>query len=185
MTNADSRERPSDQSTSPAVVIDTARLRIRHMTVAEDTAFVLELLNDPGFLQYIGDKRVRTDEDARRYIENGPRASYARFGFGLYTVVLKASGESTGICGLVKRESMNDVDVGYAFLPRFRGAGYAIEAASAVVRHGLDVLHLPRIVALTDPANARSIRLLEKLGLSSRGPIVLTGETRETLLFGS
>src|SRR4051812_28053941 len=184
MHDADVPDRPSQQPSPPAAVIETARLRLRHMTVPDDVAFVLDLLNEPGFLQYIGDKGVRTDEDARRYIENGPRASYARFGFGLYTVVLKASGESTGICGLVKRESLNDVDVGFAFLPQFRGAGYAIEAAAAVVRHGLDVLRLPRIVALTDPANERSIRLLEKLGLRSRGPIVLDGDARETLLFG-
>ena len=132
----------------------------------------------------IGDKGVRTDEDARRYIESGPRASYARLGFGLYTVVLKTSGESTGICGLVKRESLNDVDVGYAFLPQFRGAGYAIEAASAVVQHGLDVLRLPRIVALTDPAMSARIRRPEKLRPRCRGPIVLEGDARETLLFG-
>jgi RimJ/RimL family protein N-acetyltransferase len=185
MHDTDVPDRRSRQPPAPAAVIETARLRLRHMLVPDDIAFVVELLNEPGFLQYIGDKGVRTDEDARRYIENGPRASYARFGFGLYTVVLKTSGEPAGICGLVKRDSLNDVDVGYAFLPQFRRAGYAIEAAAAVVRHGLDVLRLPRIVALTDPANERSIRLLEKLGLCCRGPIVLTGEARETLLFGS
>ena len=173
-------ERGADPS---RFVIETPHLLLRYMTVQEDAEFVLRLLNDPAFIQNIGDKGVRSIEDAGRYIDEGPRASYARFGFGLYTVVVKASGESIGICGLVKRDFLDDVDMGYALLPQFRGMGYAIEAASAAMRYGADTLRIPRIVAITHPENERSIRVLEKLGLQSKGVLVLKGETRPTLLF--
>ena len=164
-------------------VLETSRLVLRWVTT-DDAPFIFELLNEPSFLQYIGDKGVRSLEDACNYILTGPVASYQRFGFGLYLVLLKESGTPIGMCGLLKRDSLPDVDVGYAFLPRFRGMGYAIEAASAVMRHGFDTMGLPRIVALTHPDNGRSIRVLEKLGLQSRGRLVLPGDTRATLLFG-
>jgi [ribosomal protein S5]-alanine N-acetyltransferase len=166
------------------VVLETPRLVVRRMTAPDDVGFVLRLLNDPGFLEHIGDKGVRTDEDAERYIAEGPRASYQRFGYGLYTVLSKASGNSLGICGLVKRESLDDVDIGYAFLPEARGQGYAFEAAAAVMNYARDTVGLHRVVALTNPLNERSIRLLEKLGLQLERTIVLAGETRVTLLFG-
>jgi [ribosomal protein S5]-alanine N-acetyltransferase len=181
---ADAQGRTHSRLPSPPAVIETPRLLLRHMTVRADTAFVLALLNDPLFLEYIGDKGVRTESDAGRYIDEGPRASYDRFGFGLCTVVLKASGEPMGICGLVKREFLDDLDIGYAFLPAFRGRGYAFEASAAVMRYGFDVLGLPRILALTHPDNDRSIRVLEKLGLRCTGRVVIAGERRETLLFG-
>jgi RimJ/RimL family protein N-acetyltransferase len=145
-------------------IIETERLNLRQLT-AQDAEFILELLNEPSFIRNIGDKGVRTIEDARLYILNGPRASYERFGFGLYLVELKQSGESIGICGLVKRESLADVDVGFAFLPRFWSKGYAFESASAVKAHGLETLRLPRVVAIANPDNEGSIRVLEKIGL--------------------
>jgi RimJ/RimL family protein N-acetyltransferase len=169
---------------SDPVVLETPRLVVRRMTAPDDVGFVLRLLNDRGFLEHIGDKGVRTDEDAERYIAEGPRASYQRFGYGLYTVVSKASGTALGICGLVKRESLDDVDIGYAFLPESRGQGYALEAATAVMDYARDTVGLHRVVALTNPRNDRSIRLLEKLGLRLQRTIVLAGETRVTLLFG-
>jgi RimJ/RimL family protein N-acetyltransferase len=172
-------------SSAARIVIETPRLLLRHMTIEDDTALIRQLLNDPAFIQNIGDRGVRTDDDARRYIDDGPRASYQRFGFGLYAVTTKATGESIGICGLVKREFLDDADVGYALLPGFRGMGYATEAASAVLRYGLDTLRLPRIVALTHPDNEGSIRVLEKLGLRSRGRLMISGDTRVTLLFGA
>jgi RimJ/RimL family protein N-acetyltransferase len=145
-------------------IIETERLNLRQLT-AQDAEFILELLNEPSFIRNIGDKGVRTIEDARLYILNGPRASYERFGFGLYLVELKESGESIGICGLVKRESLADVDVGFAFLPRFWSKGYAFESAAAVKAHGLETLGIPRIVAIVNPSNEGSIRVLEKIGL--------------------
>ncbi|MBC7929742.1 MAG: GNAT family N-acetyltransferase, partial [Rubrivivax sp.] len=145
-------------------VIETERLKLRRM-LADDAEFILELLNEPSFIRNIGDKGVRTIADARLYILNGPRASYERFGFGLYLVELKESVAPIGICGLIKRESFADVDIGFAFLPRFWSKGYAFESASAVKAYGLETLGLRRIVAIANPDNDGSIRVLEKIGL--------------------
>ena len=135
-----------------------------HRLTADDADFILELLNEPSFLRYIGDKGVRTREDACRYIWTGPMASYERFGFGLYRVELKDGGEPIGICGLLKRESLEDVDLGFAFLPRFWSKGFAFESASAVLAHGRQTWGLKRVLAITSPDNEASIRLLAKLG---------------------
>jgi [ribosomal protein S5]-alanine N-acetyltransferase len=146
-----------------APVHETGRLALRRFTTA-DAAFVVELLNEASFLRYIGDKGVRTEADACRYLEAGPLASYARHGFGLYRVGLKHSGEPIGMCGLLKRDWLEDVDIGFAFLPRFWRKGYGLEAAAAVLAHARDGLGLRRVVAITSPDNAASIGLLEKLG---------------------
>jgi RimJ/RimL family protein N-acetyltransferase len=151
---------------------ETTRLRLRLM-VAEDAPFILELLNEPAFIQNIADKGVRTLDDARGYIENGPRASYARFGFGLWVVELKETGEPLGMCGLIKRDGLEDVDIGFAFLVRHGSKGYATESARAVLEHGFSVLGLKRIVAITAPHNAASARVLERIGLRSEGTIDL------------
>ena len=144
-------------------LITTARLVLRELT-SDDSDFILELLNEPSFLQQIGDKGVRTREDARLYIETGPRASYARHGFGLYAVILQDGGETAGICGLLKREALEDPDVGFAFLPRFWSKGYAFESAAAVLQHARSALGLTRILAITSPGNTASIQLLGRLG---------------------
>lgn len=132
----------------------------------DDAAFILELLNEPSFLQFIGDRGVRTLDDARRYLETGPIASYAQHGFGLCLTLLKAGDVPIGMCGLLRRETpaLDAPDLGYAFLPAYWSQGYASEAAAAVLDHGLHALGLPRIVAFTTPDNYRSIKLLEKLG---------------------
>ena len=111
-------------------VLETKRLILRRLC-ADDAEFILELLNQPSFLRYIGDKGVRNTEDAIRYIQTGPVASYDRFGFGLYLVELKESDVSIGMCGLLKRETLPDVDIGFAFLPGYWSQGYAFEAAAA------------------------------------------------------
>src|SRR5579863_8231406 len=100
-------------------VIPTERLVLRHLDLNDD-AFILELLNEPAFLRFIGDKGVRTLDDARDYISKGPIDSYRRFGFGLYLVSVRSGGTPVGICGLVKRDTLDDVDVGFAFLPQHR-----------------------------------------------------------------
>lgn len=164
-------------------MIESERLSLRRLN-AGDAEFILELLNDPSFIQNIGDRGVRTVEDACRYIANGPVASYEKFGFGLYLVQIKESGVPIGICGLLKRESLADVDVGFAFLPGFRQKGYAFESAAAVMRYGRDVLGLNRIVAITAPENEGSIRVLEKLGLRFEKMVHLLGHGRESKLFG-
>ncbi|MFD2371990.1 GNAT family N-acetyltransferase [Brevibacillus sp. GCM10020057] len=146
------------------IVLETERLRLRYQTL-DDAAFILELVNDPAWLQYIGDRGVRTLEDARAYIANGAIRSYERDGFGFYLVERKEDRTLLGMCGLVRREGLEDVDIGYAFLPAYRGRGYAHEAASAVMQYATQTLGLSRVVAITAQDNHASGRLLEKLGL--------------------
>ena len=145
---------------------------------------MLELLNEAGFLRFIGDKGVRTIEDARDYILKGPIDSYRNLGFGLYLTSLRESAAPIGICGLVKREALPDVDVGFAFLARYWSKGYASEAAAAVLAYGRDDLRLGRIIAITAPDNHGSIAVLEKIGLRLEGRIKLAEDGAELLLFG-
>lgn len=147
-----------------SLVTETARLQLRRFDPEGDAAFVLQLVNEPAWLQFIGDKGVRTLDDARTYLRDGPLAMYARCGHGLYRVDLKSSGETVGMCGLIKRDTLPDVDIGYAFLPAYWGRGYAEEAARATLAHAQE-LGLRRILAIVTPGNARSIHLLGKLGL--------------------
>jgi RimJ/RimL family protein N-acetyltransferase len=171
--------------TIPAVkILETERLLLRRLT-RNDAAFILELLNEPAFLENIGDRGARTLADARRYIAKGPVASYRRFGFGLYLVELKDSGAPIGICGLLKRESLDDVDIGFAFLRRFWSQGYAHESAAAVMHYGWTQLRLQRIVAITKPHNQASITLLEKLGLRFEKNVALPDQGGENKLFAA
>jgi RimJ/RimL family protein N-acetyltransferase len=165
-------------------VLETERLVLRRLT-GDDAAFIFKLLNEPSFLRYIGDKGVRTRADAVAYIENGPVASYERFGFGLYLVELREAEIPIGICGLLKRETLTNVDVGFAFLPAFWSKGYAFEAASAVMEYGRNILGIGRIVAITAPENESSIRLLEKMGLKFERQMVLSEGAPEIKLFAS
>ena len=165
-------------------VLETERLVLRRLC-ADDAEFILELLNQPSFLRYIGDKGVKNTEDAIHYIQTGPVASYDRFGFGLYLAELKESGVSIGMCGLIKRDSLPDVDVGFAFLPAHWSQGYAFEAAAAVMTYGREVLGLRRIVAITSLDNVASIKLLEKIGLRFERLIKLAEDQPEVRLFGS
>ena len=162
--------------------LTTERLKIRKLATT-DAAFVLRLLNEPSFLQFIGDKGVRSLDDARQYILTGPITSYQKHGFGLYLVSLKSDNTPLGMCGLVKRDSLKDVDIGFAFLPEFWKQGYALEAATAVMTYGKDVLKLPRIVAITNKDNYASGKLLEKLGLRFDRMITLAADLPETKLF--
>lgn len=143
--------------------LTTGRLRLRPLAF-EDDAFILELLNEPSFIEYIGDKRVRTPEDARSYIAQGPQASHSLYGFGLDCVELLSTNQRIGMCGLLKREVLPDPDVGYAFLPEFRSRGYAAEAVRAVLNDARHRLALERIAAVVSNDNAASVRLLERTG---------------------
>lgn len=163
-------------------LLETERLVLRRMKVG-DAEFIFELVNERAFIRNIGDKGVRTLEDARNYILNGPVASYAKFGFGLYLVVLRETGESTGICGLLKRDSLQDVDIGFAFLERFWRKGFAYESAAAVMEYGRTALGLKRIVAITSPDNEGSMRVLEKIGLRFEKMIRMPGSDEGTRLF--
>jgi len=167
-----------------ASLIETERLTLRKLSI-EDAPFILRLVNEPSFLQFIGDKGVRNLEDARQYILNGPVASYAQNGFGLFIVQLKANQVPLGMCGLLKRETLQDVDIGFAFLPDFWNKGYAFESAAGVLSYAKDVLKLPRIVAITNKDNDASGKLLEKLGLHFDRLIKLSDDKAELKLFVS
>lgn len=145
-------------------VCQTDRLTLEELCLVDDD-FTLELLNDPGFIQWIGDRGVRNRQQARDYLTNGPIASYRRHGFGMWAVRLRSTRATLGICGLVRRPALQDVDLGYAFLPAARGQGYALEAARAVFAHATGPLALKRLVAIVTPGNTASTRLLEQLGM--------------------
>ncbi len=164
-------------------VVRTLRLVLRQLE-SSDAEFILELLNDPAFVQFVGDKEVRNLDDARAYILQGPIASYARHGFGLYAICLHG-GPAVGICGLMKREGLDDVDLGFALLPRYRSLGYAVEAASAILTHARRSHGLRRIVAIAVPQNVVSIAVLEKIGLKFERTIRLAAQSPELKLFGS
>ncbi len=163
-------------------VIETSRLQLRELDFG-DAEFILELVNEPDFIRYIGDKGVRTLQDARDYISSGPIDSYSQNGFGLYATCFR-DGTPIGICGLVKREGLSEPDVGFAFLARHCSRGYAVESAGAVLDHGARVLKIPRIVAITSVENYSSIAVLEKIGLSFERMIRLGENGPELKLFG-
>ena len=165
-------------------VLETERLRLREINT-DDAEFLLELLNEPSFLKNIGDKNVRTIADAASYALNGPIASYKQHGFGLYLVILKETDVPIGICGLVKRELLPDADIGYAFLPAYWRQGYAFESTSAVKRYGLSKLGQQRILAIVNPENASSIRVLEKLGLEFVRMVRMADDSPEICLYSS
>ena len=165
-------------------ILETERLLIRQLST-EDAGFILELLNEPSFIRNIGDRGVRTIEGANAYILNGPVASYAKNGFGLYLVKLKETDESIGMCGLIKRDTLEDVDIGYAFLPRFWSKGYAFESARAVKEYAKNTIGLNRIVAIVDPENGGSIRVLEKIGLQFEKMVRLSEDDIDLKLFGT
>ena len=163
-------------------VLETDRLTLRYLTLA-DAEFILQLLNEPSFLRFIGDRGVRTVEDARKYILQGPLASYERFGFGLYLTEITATGAPVGICGLLKRDTLPDADIGFAFLPPYWRQGYAFESAAAVITYGKDELGQKRILAITSPENDASIKLLEKLGFRFEYVTKLSEDAPEVNLF--
>ncbi|RPI76894.1 MAG: N-acetyltransferase [Desulfobacteraceae bacterium] len=163
-------------------VLETERLNLRELTAA-DAEFMLGLLNEPSFLRFIGDRGVRTLEDSRQYILKGPVGSYARHGFGMWLVALKESQAAIGLCGLVKRDFLPDVDIGFAFLPGFWSQGYAYESAAAVKAYAISVLGLKRLVAIVNPDNLASAKLLEKIGLRFERMLTLPESGEEIRLF--
>jgi ribosomal-protein-alanine N-acetyltransferase len=149
-------------------IVETERLWLRRFD-AGDAPFILQLLNEPSWIEHIGDKGVRTLDDAARYIGNVPLAMYERVGFGLYLAALKPGAEPIGMCGLIKRDGLADVDIGFAFLPAYWRQGLAREAAEATLAYGRNELGLTRIVAIVSPGNQRSAALLRRLGFVDEG----------------
>ena len=165
-------------------ILETDRLLLRELTPG-DAPFILELLNEPGWLRFIGDRGLRTVDAARDYLVNGPMAMYDRHGFGLWAVESRDTGSPLGMAGLIRRKGLDDVDIGFAFLERHQGRGYAFEAASAVMGHARDVLGLGRVVAISSVDNADSIRLLERIGLRYEKLVTLPGNDEPVKLFGT
>jgi RimJ/RimL family protein N-acetyltransferase len=163
-------------------IAETTRLRLRQLTL-DDATLVLALLTDPDFIRNVGDRGVHSATDARRYIESGPLASYERYGFGLYLVELKSPAEGIGMCGLLRRDTHPDVEIGFGLLPRFRRQGYTLEAARAVVQLATGPLGLTRIVAIAAPFNLASIRILETLGLKYERRVNFAPDGSESSLF--
>jgi len=164
------------------LILETRRLRVDRFTL-DDAEFILRLLNDPSFILHVVDKGVRTLDGARAYLMNGPLAHYERHGFGLWRVSERETGAVVGMCGLIRRDAFEDADVGYALLPEFTGRGYATEAVRAAVRYARDRVGLDRLIAIVSVGNARSIRVLEKLGFTFERPVRLTPGEEEVGLY--
>lgn len=164
-------------------ILETERLLLRKLRPS-DAPFILDLVNTPGWLQYIGDRNIHSLGEAVKYIENGPMASYEKYGFGLYLVALRPSGEPVGMCGFLQRDFLNDPDIGFAFLPKYTGLGYAYEMADAGIRYLADSWGKKRLLGITLPHNQPSVGLLKKLGFQYERTMQKPGDTEELLVFG-
>lgn len=174
--------REIDDATRPTVA-ESARLCLRRFDL-DDAEFVHTLVNQPEWLRHIGDRGVHDVDGARTYLRNGPLAMYARHGFGLYAIERKSGGGPIGMCGLLKRDSLADVDIGYALLSQHVGQGFALEAARACVVLAREQFHLPRLIAITAPDNDHSARLLLKLGMQFERRFLFGDPGEELCLYG-
>lgn len=163
-------------------LLETERLVLKELT-EEDALFIIELVNTPGWLQFIGDKKVANKEQAILYLQNGPLKSYSTYGFGLWLVALKTTNRAIGMCGLLQRDYLPSPDIGFAFLPAFEGKGYALEASGATLKYALEKLKVQEILAITLPDNVKSIKLLERNGLRFARMIQAPGDTTELKLY--
>lgn len=164
-------------------ILETERLTLRQFTLM-DAPFILELLNTPTWLRFIGDRGVRSLEDAENYLRNGSIKSYEVNGFGFYAVVEKESQKLIGMCGLIKRDNLDDIDIGFAFLPDLIGKGYGTEAAQAILNYSLNQLKIKRLVAIVNPDNVASISVIKKIGMKFEKLIAFGEEKKELMLFG-
>jgi RimJ/RimL family protein N-acetyltransferase len=157
------------------VVVQTERLQIRRFSLA-DAAFIFELVNQPSFVEFIGDKDVKTLGDAQRYLEDGALNSYREHGFGPYLVAEADGAAPVGMCGLFKRDDLQIADLGFAFLDRYCKQGYAAEASLGIMRYAYEVLGLEELAAIVDPGNQRSIMLLDRLGFTFKTMYLMPDE---------
>ncbi len=168
---------------STGVELVTDRLRMRRMT-EDDAGHMLAIWNDPGFVRFVGDRGIRGETQARRAMRDGILKLYADHGYGPYLLESLDGGSPMGICGLFKRENLDHPDLGYSLLPDFRGRGYALEAARAVLAHARDELGISEILAIVSPANTRSTQLLEKVGMTFRRKLRMPDDERDVALYG-
>lgn len=162
-------------------ILETKRLTLRQFEL-EDAAFIFELVNTPDWLTYIGDKHIRSVDDAKTYLLNGPLKSYQENGWGLWMIELKESQTGIGMCGLLKRNTLDDIDIGFAILPEYFRMGYGFEIASATLNYAIQKLKIERIVAIVSPGNVPSTKLLNKIGLQYEKTLNLPGDN-QVLLF--
>jgi RimJ/RimL family protein N-acetyltransferase len=166
------------------LILESERLRMREFAVA-DSKFILELVNTPGWLEFIGDRNIKSEEKSVEYLENGPLKSYEENGYGLYMVELKTNRTPIGMCGIIKRPQLEKPDIGFAFLPEYFGQGFAYEIANATMIYSKEQLKLPVVYAITVPANKRSINLLEKIGMQFKKMFRLPDGNEELMLFSN
>lgn len=163
-------------------IVETDRLRLRELTMG-DSEFIIELLNSPGWIKFIGDRNVQTLEDAQNYLQNGPMKLYRQHDFGLWMVELKTEQTPIGICGLLKRDTLNLPDLGFCLLPQFQGKGYAYESAKAAIEAGMKDYQLEKLCAITLPENNASIRLLGRLGFGFVSAVQFPDNDETLLLY--
>lgn len=163
-------------------ILETERLKLREFGL-HDASFIVGLMNSPGWLQFIGDRNIRSEEGAMAYLKSGPIKSYADNGFGLWLVERKATGNAIGMCGILKRDNLANPDIGFAFLSEYAGHGYASEVAGATLRYAFEILKLPAIAAITKPDNHKSIKLLEAIGLKLQTRIAGSNQDEHLLLY--
>lgn len=163
-------------------ILETERLSLREFNI-EDAAFILVLLNNPTWLLYVGDRNIRSLEDAQNYLIHGPIKSYSTNGFGLSLVSLKDSDTPIGMCGLIRRHGLENVDIGVALLPQFTGKGYGVEIATATMIYAKNKLGIEKMVAITSEDNTHSIKLLNKIGLHFERMITLADDSDPLMLF--
>ncbi len=164
------------------IILRTSRLYLSKIN-KKDAPFLYQLMNDPDWILNIGDRQINKLEDAEKFIANRFIKSYKKNGFGFYILRLIDDDNPIGICGLIKRDGLDHVDIGYALMPKFRGNGYAFEATKVVYAYGVNHFKLDKIVAIVNPGNKKSEQILEKLGLQFEKMITLPNETKEIQLF--
>jgi [ribosomal protein S5]-alanine N-acetyltransferase len=173
----------SDRALATLPELTTPRLTLRRLDF-DDAPFLVGLLNQPSFLANIGDRGVRDIDSAHRYLREGPMGMYEQHGFGLWHVSRRSDGVAVGLCGLLRRDILPDVDVGYAFLPEYWGRGFAFEAAEATVRHAAERFGLKRVIGVVAEGNTPSIRVLEKLGMSYERMVSMRPGEPDVRLYG-
>ncbi|MFT5983482.1 MAG: ribosomal-protein-alanine N-acetyltransferase [Ulvibacter sp.] len=166
------------------IQINTSRLQLRYYTIA-DAPFIYELMNSEGWLNYIGDRDIKSIADAETYIEDKYLPSYELNRHGAYIVILRETGIAVGSCGLYKRENLKHPDIGFAFLTEYLGKGYGFEASQGVMQYARETLGIRTFLGITLPKNTPSIKLLKKLGLKKKGPFFFNEDTEELLLFSN
>ena len=165
------------------IIAETERLLISKVTL-QDAPFFLELMNTPNWLKYIGDKKIRTINDAEQHLQKGILKSYDDYGFGFYKLLLKQeNNKSIGIAGLVKRKELEHEDIGFGFLPQYEGKGFGFESSVEIMKLAQNTFNLKKITAITSPINGNSIKLLEKLGLTLEKKVIPFEDEKELLLF--